>query len=70
MSKNKPLTRKGLTVLGFFETISTAASSLSCSQSPSDANIKNKSCGFKFLINIEGSAVITGLFKGTGDPNC
>lgn len=57
-----------LTTLGFFETILTAASSLKCSQRPSVANIKNISSGRNFLTNIEGTAVITGLFKGTGIP--
>lgn len=28
------------------------------------------SFGFNFRITIEGSAVTTALFKGTGDPNC
>lgn len=59
---------QGLTTLEFFETILTAASSLKCSQRPSVANIKNMSCGSNFRTNIEGSAVTTGLFKGTGIP--
>lgn len=58
-----------LTTLGFLKTISTAASSLKCSQRPSDANIKNMSSGSKFLATIEGSAVTTALFKGIGNPN-
>jgi hypothetical protein len=61
--------RGDITNRGLLETISTAVLSLICSQRPSDANIKNKSCGFSFLISIDGSAVITGLFKGKGNPN-
>lgn len=57
-----------LTTLEFFETILTAASSVKCSQRPSVANIKNMSWGCNFRTNIEGTAVITGLFKGTGIP--
>lgn len=59
-----------LTALGFLKTISTAASSDNCSQRPSDAKIRNKSCGLSFLVSIEGSAVIAGRFKGMGFPNC
>ena len=58
-----------ITNRGLLKTISTAVLSLNCSQRPSDANIKNKSCGSSFLINIDGSAVNTGLVKGTGNPN-
>lgn len=54
-----------LTTLGFFRTISTAASSLSCSQRPSEAKMTNKSSGFNLRLNIEGSADITARFKGT-----
>jgi len=64
------VTGKELTALGFLKTISTAASSLSCSQRPSDANIKKQSCGLSFRIWIEGSAVMTGRFNGTGATNC
>lgn len=60
--------RLQITVRGLFETISTAVSSLSCSQSPSEANIKKRSCGLICRTNMEGSAVITGLFNGTGNP--
>lgn len=59
-----------LTILGLLKMISTAASSVKCSQNPSDAKIKNKSSAFNFRVNIDGSAVTTGLFKGTGHTNC
>lgn len=59
-----------LTILGLLKMISTAASSVNCSQNPSDAKIKNKSSAFNFRISIDGSAVITGLFKYSGHTNC
>ena len=59
-----------LTALGFLKTISTTVWSLNCSHRPSDANIRNKSCGLSSLTRIEGSAVITGRFRGIGFPNC
>lgn len=61
---------KELTALGFLNTISTAASSLNCSQSPSDANIKNKSSDLSVWTRMDGSAVMTGLFNGRGETSC
>ena len=62
--------RQELTALGFLKTISTAASSVNCSQRPSEAKIRNKSSGLNFLLRMEGSGFITGRFKGIGFPNC
>lgn len=55
-----------LTALGLLDTILTASSSLSVSQRPSDANIRNESSGLSFLMVMDGSADITGLFKEIG----
>ena len=58
-----------LTLRGWFWTISTASWLLRCSQSPSDANIRNWSCGWSACTDTDGSALNIGLRKGSRRRN-
>lgn len=57
------------TALGLLNTISTACWFVMCSQSPSEANIRNLSFGRKTLEQIDGSEVRTGRRRGSGSWN-
>lgn len=57
------------TVRGLLCTISAASLFVKCSQSPSDANIRNLSFGCRTLEHIDGSAVSTGRRIGSGRWN-
>jgi hypothetical protein len=54
------------TARGLLHTISTASWFVSCSHSPSDANMTNLSLGPKTLVHMDGSDVSTGRRMGSG----
>ncbi len=60
---------QNLTACGWLWTISTAFSLLKCSQSPSDANIRKESFGWRGWEMIVGLALKIGMFIGSGSLN-
>lgn len=60
---------KDLTLRGLFCTISTASWLERCSQRPSEANMRNWSCGSSSWTVIDGSELNMGLLKGSRNRN-